>query len=507
MNILQLTFKQMRQRALSTWLTTLSILLGVALGVLILILKNNSAAMFGQGDFGYDAIVGAHGSQYQLVFNSVYHIDVSPGNIPISAYDAMLRNPPDAAATAAAPTTGPSAPLLGYRDMVKNAAPFCVGDTYNGRYRIVGVLTDMFGLHDSSVDPDHGAPDDGQYPKSDPDNQKKLPDDKVIGYRKGYRFTFALGRCFNPLVFDHSDGTFEAVIGSAVAASGDLKIGDVFQATHGELPPGANPDIHLTKWKVVGVLDRTGTASDRVVFTPLLTFYTVEEHEAGLMAQFYLAHGLPQPPANIDPDDIKAYVPNDVGNGWTLLIPRDVWEISGIYVQSRGGVTLENFLYDVNRNTSAPYMAVSPAQVMATFLDTFLKGSTLILLLMSVLVTITAAVSIMTTIYNSVSARIREIAIVRALGATRGRVLALVCLEAGIIGLMGAVLGTVLALIVSYGIALYVLQTLGQPLNWLDLGSYGVLYIIGVVIASVLAGLVPGLKAYRTSVAANLVVV
>jgi hypothetical protein len=50
-----------------------------------------------------------------------------------------------------------------------------------------------------------------------------------------------------------------------------------------------------------------------------------------------------------------------------------------------------------------------------------------------------------------------------------------------------------------------VLHTLGQPLNWHDLGPEGFVYIIGVVVASVLAGLVPGLKAYRTSVAANLV--
>jgi putative ABC transport system permease protein len=290
-----------------------------------------------------------------------------------------------------------------------------------------------------------------------------------------------------------------------VAASGDLKLGSVFQATHGELPPGANPDVHMTKWKVVGVLKPTHTANDRCVFTPLLTFYTVEEHEGGLIAQWYISHGMPPPQAD-DPDKIPVYEPKP-GGGWELLVPKDVWEISGIFVQTRGGVTLDDLLYEINRNTTAEYMAVSPASVMSEFIQTFLKGSTLILLLMSALVTITAAVSIMTTIYNSVSARIREIAIVRALGATRGRVLALVCLEAGFVGVMGAVLGTILALAVSYGIGVYVLQTLGQPLNWLDLGSGGILYIIGVVVASVLAGLVPGLKAYRTSVAANLVVV
>jgi putative ABC transport system permease protein len=381
--------------------------------------------------------------------------------------------------------------MPGYRELVRNAVPFCVGDTYNGKYRIVGTLANLFGRYDN---PDNLA---------DPRIMDPLPDNRVIGYRKDRRFSFAEGRCFDPRVFDGT--AFEAVVGSAVAASGDLKLGSVFQATHGELPPTADPDIHLTKWKVVGILNPTFTASDRCVFTPLLTFYTVEEHSAGLKAQWYISQGL-APPSAADPDDINVYqgVPP---NGWKLLVPKKFWEISGIYVQTRGGVTQDNFIYEVNRNNTAQYMAVNPVKVMSDFLDTFLKGSTLILLLMSALVTITAAVSIMTTIYNSVSARIREIAIVRALGATRGRVLTLVCLEAGLVGAMGAVIGTVLALAVSYGIGLYVLQTLGQPLNWHALGAEGLWYIIGVVVVSVLAGLVPGLKAYRTSVAANLAAV
>jgi putative ABC transport system permease protein len=501
MNILQLTFKQMRQRALSTWLTTLSILLGVALGVLILILNNNSSLMFGQTDFGYDALVGPKGSQLQLVFNSVYHIDTSPGNIPYSVYESMLRMPSAAPqATTAAATQAAEADdegtsaLPGYRDKVRNAVPFCVGDTYNGKYRIVGTLATIFGCYDN---PDNPA---------DPQNMTALPDNKVIGYRKDMRFKFAQGRCFNPNVFDPNTQSFEAIIGSAVADSGDLKLGSIFQATHGELPPGANPDVHNTKWKVVGVLAPTYTSADLCVYTPLLTFYTVEEHSVGLKAQWYLAHNLKAPPATQDPDDIDVYRPVPP-NRWELLVPKKYWEVSGIFIETRGGATLELFNYDVNRNSSAQYMCVKPASVMLDFFDHFLKHGTFILLLMSGLVTITAAVSIMTTIYNSVTARIREIAIVRALGATRGRVLALVCLEAGLVGLMGAALGVVTALIVSYGIGIYVLHTLGQPLHWLDLGIWGILYVVGVIILSVLAGLVPGLKAYKTSVAANLVTV
>ena len=58
MNLFQLVFKQMRQRALGTWLTLLSVLLGVALAVSIFLMRKAGSALFGQTDYGYDVLVG-----------------------------------------------------------------------------------------------------------------------------------------------------------------------------------------------------------------------------------------------------------------------------------------------------------------------------------------------------------------------------------------------------------------------------------------------------------------
>src|SRR3712207_4639810 len=116
MNIVQLVTKQMRQRALSTWLTLLSVMLGVALAVAIMILRREGQALFGQSDYGYDVLVGPKASPLQLTLNTVYHLDRSPGNIPYALYEAM-------------DTT--------YRAQARLAVPFAVGDTYKG-LRIVG---------------------------------------------------------------------------------------------------------------------------------------------------------------------------------------------------------------------------------------------------------------------------------------------------------------------------------------------------------------------------------
>lgn len=128
MNFLQIVLKQMRQRALSTSLTILSVLLGVALVVGIMILRRGADNLFGQTDYGYDVLVGAKGSPLQLVLNTVYHIDRSPGNIPYSLYEEFLHSPQ-------------------YRSAVRIAVPYVVGDSYKG-LRIVGTLPKLFGLDD-----------------------------------------------------------------------------------------------------------------------------------------------------------------------------------------------------------------------------------------------------------------------------------------------------------------------------------------------------------------------
>ena len=142
---------------------------------------------------------------------------------------------------------------------------------------------------------------------------------------------------------------------------------------------------------------------------------------------------------------------------------------------------------------------------MRQFFDTFLSGSTLVLLLIALLVTIVAAVGILVSIYNSVAGRLREIAILRALGATRSRVLLLICIEASIIGLAGGILG----FLAGHGLAalgsVYMNELLGQGINWLAWDWWEVIYLGVVVVIAAIAGLVPAMKAYRTPVATNLV--
>ncbi len=466
MNSLQIIFRQMRQRALSTWLTLLSVLLGVALAVAVLVVRRDAGRLFGQTDYGFDVLIGAKGSATQLVFNTIYHIDRSPGNIPYSLYTDLLSSP-------------------AFRPLVRIAVPTVVGDSYRGR-RIVGTLPKLFGLDDQ------GAP---------------LPPDRVLEYRPGRTYQIAAGRVF-------AADKFEALIGSDIAAETSLQLGDEFQATHGLPAPGEIPDIHKPRWKVVGVLQPTHTSADHVIFIPLLSFYTIAEHGVGLVAQKALRDGQ-DPAAAIaefkaqvapgakDDDEAPDNFTLDAEGHIQLQLSPEVWGLSAILVQARSQPLALGLMYAVNNGSVAS--AVNPALVMRDFFGLFLRGPTLVLLAVSVLVTLVAGVGILVSIYNSVAARAREIALLRALGATRARILGLICAEAGLIGLMGGVLGLLVGHLLAGAGSFWMRQWLGESLNWTTVDGQEGYYLAGVVILATLAGLVPALKAYRTPVAANLV--
>ena len=128
-----------------------------------------------------------------------------------------------------------------------------------------------------------------------------------------------------------------------------------------------------------------------------------------------------------------------------------------------------------------------------------------ILMAVASLVIVVAAVGILVSIYNSVAARKREVAILRALGATRTRILAMNCLEAGLIGLFGGLLGLIAGHLLAGVGSMFLARTMGEGIAWYRVGWVEGAYLAAVVVIAVLAGLAPAMKAYRTPVATNLV--
>jgi putative ABC transport system permease protein len=149
-------------------------------------------------------------------------------------------------------------------------------------------------------------------------------------------------------------------------------------------------------------------------------------------------------------------------------------------------------------------MAVNPAAEMRDFFDTFLAPLRTLLVAVTILVGVVAAIGILVSIYNSVAARRREVAILRSLGATRRTVLLLVTLEAVVIGTVGAILGALTGHALAAGVSEGIRRQFGEGLAWWTVSPVELLYLVGVILLAALAGLVPALKAYGTPVAQHL---
>ncbi len=170
MTVGRIVLKSLRQHALSTIITALSIALAGGLLMSVWSVKEQAQRTFTQMDGGFDAVLGARSSKLQLVLNAIFHLEASPANIAWSDYLDVQKNP-----------------------SVALAVPIAMGDNYRG-YRIVGTLPELF-------------------------TKSEFAPGRHYAIEPG-------GRFFDPSLR-------EAVVGSFAARKLQLKPGDTFHPYHG----------------------------------------------------------------------------------------------------------------------------------------------------------------------------------------------------------------------------------------------------------------------------------
>lgn len=120
MSIFRLVAKSLRQHLFSSVITALSIALAGGLLMSVWTLSAQGQKTFTGVTSGFDAVLGARGSKLQLTLNSLFHLEDSPGNLPLADWQQIQKRPD-----------------------IERAVPIAVGDNYKG-WRIVGTTPDMF---------------------------------------------------------------------------------------------------------------------------------------------------------------------------------------------------------------------------------------------------------------------------------------------------------------------------------------------------------------------------
>jgi len=261
---------------------------------------------------------------------------------------------------------------------------------------------------------------------------------------------------------DHGPLKFEAVVGASAARSTGLGVGSTFKATHG-LQEGK---AHEEQWTVTGVLKPSGSPADRAIFINLESFAATGDHA-------------------------KAAVEEKDRRG----------RISSVIVITKGSRAADDLRYDFQNRPDA--MAVTPAREIHTFFE-MIGNIDKILLAVSGLVILVAGVSILVSIYNSMSERKRPIAILRALGARRGTILSIILMEATTLCLLGGVAGVVAGHALAEGAGRILGAQAGVSVTGWAFHPLEAAVIGGLMVLGVLVGLLPAFKAYRSDIARGL---
>jgi putative ABC transport system permease protein len=276
----------------------------------------------------------------------------------------------------------------------------------------------------------------------------------TVEYAPEKAFTLQPGGAFFKL------GAREAVAGSFAAARLKLKVGDTFHPYHGL---NFNEDsVHAETYTVTGILEPTNTPADRVIWIPIEGIQKMSGHAAAAAGQISaVLVQLRSPTAGFALDQLY----NKQGNRLTFAFP-----VGAIIAELFGKIS---------------------------WFDQ-------VLTLVAYLVAVVAAASVLASIYNSMSARRRDLAILRSLGARRRTIFGAVVAEAAVIGALGAVVGFAVYFALLTGVARLIQAQTGVVLE--VFAGHPVLWIcpLAMIGLCALGGIVPAMKAYRTPVAESL---
>jgi putative ABC transport system permease protein len=252
----------------------------------------------------------------------------------------------------------------------------------------------------------------------------------------------------------------EAVAGSFAAEKLGLKAGDTFHPFHGLTYDEKNQ--HAETYTVVGLLAPTNTPMDRVIWIPLRGLQTMSGHD-----------------------------------------PRAATDVSAVLIQLRAPTA--GFMLDLMYNKQGNRLTFAyPVGTIIAELFSKISWFDRVLELVAYLVALVAAGSVLASIYNSMSARQRDLAILRALGAKRRMIFGAVVSEAAVIGVLGALAGYAIYFVLLTVVAGVIRTQTGVVLEvWRWQPVLGVCPV-GMIALCALGGVIPAFKAYRTPVAQTL---
>jgi putative ABC transport system permease protein len=433
-----LAAKSLRNRLLTTALTVASIALSVALLVGIENVRVGMRESFSQTISQTDLIAGSRGGTIQLLLYSVFGIGSPTNNVSYATYERIREHP-----------------------AVAWTIPYSLGDSHRG-YRVIGTTEDFY---------------------------------RHYRFRENRPIEFAAGR--------PAETASETVLGGEVARRLGYALGDRIALSHGLGPMSfIGHDEH--PFEVVGILDDTFTPVDRAVYVTLEGIEAIHEgwdESTPPMPSFGggPAFGMVGPPgeppaaAGTGADLAQSPPPGGVDQADV-----EISAITSFFIGTRSRIDALHLQREINEWGDEPMMAILPGVALAEMWRSVGYAEDA-LRIVTAFVVLVGLLGMIVALYTSLNERRREMAILRAVGAAKGRIVSLLVLESGLLAVIGSLLGIGLVYLLLFVAQGPIEQHFGLHVPIHALGPTELGYVAMIIAAGFLLGLIPALKAYRNA--------
>lgn len=299
--------------------------------------------------------------------------------------------------------------------------------------------------------------------------------------------------------------SMEVTLGSIVAETSKLKIGESFFSSHGLTNDSFNIHGHAA-FKVVGILKSTGTVCDQLILTSAESIWDVHAHQG-------------QTDANAEPKDAHDETEHDHKEGEEEHAHDEVEhdhkegekhvqdsldeegkDITTLLIQykSRTNIQALNMMRNINQNTDM--QAAAPAIEINRLFSMMGIGLDALKILAWVIAFV-SGLSIFISLYNSLKERKQELGLMRSMGARPVTLFSLIILEGLIIAILGYLLGMFLSHLVLFLSADDVFKAYKYKLNAFSFIREEAGLLIGALVIGFIAAIIPAIQAYRTDIA------
>jgi putative ABC transport system permease protein len=262
----------------------------------------------------------------------------------------------------------------------------------------------------------------------------------------------------------------QAVLGASAARALNFKLGDSFIGAHGLAAGGESHEKF--PYKVVGILAPTGSALDRLVLTDIETvrYVHVEQAKAEIAEK-----------GSTDEENVA-----DLPNGATAVVASYRVPTAAAFMPRQ---------IDATDNLSA----ASPTLEIARLIG-YVRPLTIAVTGLGLLLVVIAASGAAIGLMATMNARTRDLALLRALGASPGKIAMVAFAEASMIMAAALVLGSALTaglLLIGRDVLADTTGLLLQPeLGWDQIA----MLLLGTISVTIVAAAFPALRAIHTQI-------